>query len=51
MVLTYKNKFNIKYGFNKDETHSLKEISIITGYQLKHLKIIYDKGKGGCFFF
>ena len=46
MVLTYKNKFNIKYGFPRDESHSLKEISKITGYKLSGLQIIYDKGVG-----
>ena len=46
MVLTYKNKFNIKYGFPKDEPHSLAEISQITGYKLSGLQTIYDKGTG-----
>jgi hypothetical protein len=46
MVLTYKNKFNKKYGFKKDESHSLAEISKITKYQLKHLQMIYNKGIG-----
>ena len=46
MVLTYKNKFNIKYGFLKDTSHSLKEIAKITGYELKHLQMIYNKGIG-----
>jgi len=46
MVLTYKQKFNIKYGFKKDESHSLAEISKITGYKLNHLQIIYNKGIG-----
>lgn len=46
MVLTYKQKFNKKYGFSKDEPHSLKEIADITGYDLKHLKMIFDKGIG-----
>jgi len=46
MVLTYKNKFNIKYGFKKDTSHSLKEIAKITGYELKHLQMIYNKGIG-----
>jgi hypothetical protein len=46
MVLTYKNKFNIKYGFDKDESHSLAEISKLTDYQLKHLKMIFNKGVG-----
>jgi alkyl sulfatase BDS1-like metallo-beta-lactamase superfamily hydrolase len=46
MVLTYKNKFNQKYGFKKDESHSLREIANITGYDFSHLKIVYNKGIG-----
>jgi len=45
-MLTYKNKFNKKYGFLKDESHSLKEISKITGYKLSGLQVIYNKGIG-----
>ena len=43
---TYKNKFNKKYGFAKDESHSLSEISKLTGYKLSGLKTIVEKGKG-----
>jgi hypothetical protein len=46
MVLTYKNKFNLKYGFKRDETHSLVEISKLTGYKLSGLQTIYNKGIG-----
>lgn len=46
MVYTYKNQFNKKYGFTPNESHSLEEISKITGYNLDGLKIIYDKGIG-----
>lgn len=46
MVLTYKNKFNHKYGFDRDESHSLEEIAEITGYNLDGLKIIISKGLG-----
>lgn len=46
MVLTYKQKFNKKYGFEKDASHSLAEIAKLTGYQLKHLQMIYNKGIG-----
>jgi hypothetical protein len=46
MVLTYKNKFNKKYGFDKDESHSLQEISKISKYNLDGLKIIFNKGIG-----
>ena len=34
---TYKQKFNRKYGFPKDEPHNLKEIAKITGYEYKGL--------------
>ena len=46
MVLSYKNKFNLKYGFKKAESHSMAEIAKITGYDLYHLQIIYNKGIG-----
>ena len=46
MVLTYKQKFNMKYGFPKDEPHSVAEISKITGYKLSGLQTIFDKGIG-----
>jgi len=46
MVLTYKNKFNKKYGFKKEEDHSLSEISKITGYKRSGLQTIYNKGVG-----
>jgi hypothetical protein len=43
---TYKQKFNKKYGFPKDESHSLTEISKLTGYKLSGLKTIVSKGEG-----
>jgi len=46
MVLTYKNKFNKKYKFKLDESHSLEEISKISNYTLDGLKIIFNKGIG-----
>jgi hypothetical protein len=46
MVLTYKNKFNKKYGFPKDEPHSIAEIAKITGYKKAGLDIIFNKGVG-----
>ena len=46
MVITYKNKFNKKYGFPKNTPHSLAEISRLTGYKISGLKTIYSKGKG-----
>jgi len=46
MVLTYKNKFNIKYGFKRDEPHSLAEIARLTGYKLSGLQTIFNRGIG-----
>jgi hypothetical protein len=45
MVKTYKNKFNDKFGFEKDKSHSLTEISKLTGYKLSGLKTIVEKGQ------
>jgi hypothetical protein len=46
MVLTYKNKFNAKYGFPKDAPHSIAEIAKLTGYKKSGLEVIYAKGIG-----
>jgi hypothetical protein len=46
MVVTYKNRFNTKYGFPKDEPHSIAEISQLTGYKKAGLETIFDKGVG-----
>lgn len=46
MVETYKQKFNKKFVFPKDESHSVAEISKLTGYKLSGLKTIIEKGKG-----
>jgi hypothetical protein len=46
MVVSYKNKFNAKYGFPKDAPHSIAEIAKLTGYKKSGLDIIYAKGVG-----
>ena len=46
MVLTYRNKFNIKYKFPKDTSHSLQDISRISGFKLSGLQTIFNKGIG-----
>jgi hypothetical protein len=46
MVVTYKNKFNMKYGFPKDASHSVAEIARLTGYKKSGLDTIIDKGMG-----
>jgi len=43
---TYREKYNKKYGYKLNESHSLKEISDKTGYTLQSLKIIKEKGEG-----
>lgn len=46
MPETYKNKFNKKYGFPKDASHTIAEISKLTGYKKSGLETIMDKGQG-----
>lgn len=46
MVETYRDKFNKKYGFPKGTSHSLSEISKLTGYKKTGLETIVEKGKG-----
>jgi len=45
MVKTYKQKFNEKYKQEKDKSNSLTEISKLSGFQLKGLKKIVEKGE------
>lgn len=49
MVVTYKNKFNAKYGFPANESHSIAQIAKLTGYKKSGLDTIYSKGKGAYF--
>lgn len=49
MVLTYKQKFNKKYGFNKNDSHSIKEISKLSGITYKNSLKIVKKGEGAYF--
>lgn len=46
MVHTWKNKFNKKHGYSEDESHSLSEVSKITGYKKEGLQTIFNKGVG-----
>jgi len=43
---TFKQKFNIKYGFNKDEPHSISEIAKITGIKKSIIQEAYNRGSG-----
>ncbi len=46
---TYKQKFNKKYGFKKNESHSISEIAKLSGISLGNANKIIDKGKGAYF--
>ena len=48
-MATYKQKFNTKYGFSEDASHSLPEIAKLTGYRLSGLRTIFNKGVGAYF--
>jgi hypothetical protein len=44
--VSYKDKYNTKYGYNKNESHTLEQISKDTGVSMKGLQQIYNKGIG-----
>ena len=46
MTMTNKQKYNKKYGFKKDESHSKKDISKKTGIPMSILDKVYDRGLG-----
>jgi len=45
-VITYKHKYNKKYGYEKNQSHDLEQISKDTGVSLEGLQEIYNKGIG-----
>ena len=47
--MTYKEDFNKKFGFPASKSHSIAEISKLTGYKKSGLETIFDKGKGAFF--
>ena len=48
-MVTYRQKFNKKYGFPSDASHSVADISKLTGYKKEGLKTIVKKGEGAFF--
>lgn len=46
MVLTYKQKFNKKYGFTKNKPHSIKEIAKLSNIKYSNALKIVHKGEG-----
>ena len=45
-MANYKEKFNKKYGFSKDEGHSIKEIADKAGIKYSNALKIVKKGEG-----
>ncbi len=46
MANTYKNKFNKKYGFEKDKSNSIKEIAKLSNIKYSNALKIVKKGEG-----
>jgi hypothetical protein len=46
MVVTNKDKYNTKYGFQKDEGHSLNDVAKATGIKKSILQQVYNRGVG-----
>ena len=45
-MATYKQKFNRKFGFDKDKAHSKASITRLTGISKRDLDEIFDRGVG-----
>jgi hypothetical protein len=43
---TFKSKYNNKYGFPKNESHSVEDISKTSGIKKSILQDVYDRGIG-----
>ena len=43
---TYKQKFNVKHGFKKNQSNSIEDIARLSGISLDNAKKIMDKGRG-----
>ena len=46
MVKTNKDKYNEKYGFPKDTSHSRRDISKTTGVPIRILNEVFNRGVG-----
>tara|TARA_R110002072_G_scaffold260622_1_gene419075 strand:+ start:76 stop:342 length:267 start_codon:yes stop_codon:yes gene_type:complete len=49
MTKTYKQLFNKKYGFSKNESHSIKEIASLSDITYRNALKIVKKGEGAYF--
>ena len=45
IYMTYKQRFNKAFDFDKDEDHSLTDLKNITGIPLRILKEVYKRGE------
>lgn len=43
---THKQQFNKRHGFERDASHTLYELSKISGYPVSTLNEIYERGRG-----
>jgi len=48
-MTTYKQKFNKKYGFKTNDSHSIKEIAKLSKIKYRNALKIVQKGKGAFF--
>ena len=46
MALTFRQRFNKKHGFKKDDSHSIAEIARLSGIKYKNALKIVEKGRG-----
>ena len=46
MVVSNRDKYNKKYGFDKDSSHSLNDIAKTTGIKKSILQEVYNRGTG-----
>ena len=46
MAVSNKQRFNKKYGFKRDESHTLEELAKITGVKKSLLESVYSRGLG-----
>lgn len=46
MVLTHKQAFNLRHGYDQNESHSLEKIASISKMKLGVLQKVYNRGIG-----
>lgn len=46
MTYTHKQQFNIRNGYDKNQSHSISQLSKISKIPIRILKEIYERGRG-----